>query len=87
MWGESSGGGESSRRQPREMSMSQFHITNENTEDTFDSTDNLQDAIRIARGVAQQGPAGELICIEHNGKNIRQFVPLANGEVAEEVLT
>jgi hypothetical protein len=66
--------------------MSEFYITSENTEDTFDATDNLQDAIRIAREVAQRGPAGDTVCIEHRGKNVRQFVLLPNGEVAEEVL-
>ena len=66
--------------------MSQFYINSENTEDTFDSTDNLQDAIRIAREVAQQGEAGDPVCIEHKGKNIRQFVLMPNGEVAEEAL-
>jgi hypothetical protein len=68
------------------MHVDQFYINNENTEDTFDSADNLQDAIRIAREVAQQGPAGELVCIEHKGKNIRQFVRLPNGRVAEETI-
>ena len=64
--------------------MSQFYITSENTEDTFDSTDNLQDAIRIAREVTQEGQAGDPVCIEHDGKNIRQFVLTPNGQVAEE---
>ena len=66
--------------------MSQFYINSENTEDTFDSTDNLEDAIRIAREVAQNGQAGDPVCIEHKGKNIRQFVLMPNGKVAEEVL-
>ncbi len=66
--------------------MNQFYITSENTEDRFDSTDNLQDAIRIAREVAQEARAGELVCIEHQGKNIRQFVLMPNGKVKEEVL-
>jgi hypothetical protein len=66
--------------------MSQFHITSENTEDTFDSTDSLRDAIRIAREVAQSGQADGPVCIEHEGKNIRQYVLMPNGEVAEEVL-
>ena len=64
--------------------MSQFYITNENTEDTFDSTHNLQDAIRIAREVAQKAQAGDPVCIEHKGKNIRQFVLMSDGKVAEE---
>jgi hypothetical protein len=66
--------------------MTQFYINSENTEDTFDATDSLQEAIRIAREVARKGPTGDTICIEHKGKNIRQFVLLPNGEVAEEVL-
>ncbi|MCI0465224.1 MAG: hypothetical protein L0Z62_50520 [Gemmataceae bacterium] len=66
--------------------MSQFYITSESTEDTFDATDKLEDAIRIARDVAQHGQAGELIWIEYNGKNIRQFVLMPNGKVAEEAL-
>jgi hypothetical protein len=68
------------------MNMPQFYITSENTEDTFDAADNLEDAIRIAREVARQGQAGDPVCIEHNGKNIRQFVLLPNGKVAEETL-
>ena len=67
--------------------MPQFHITSENTEDTFDTTDNLQEAIRIAREVARKGQAGDPVCIEHNGKNIRQFVLMPNGKVDEAVLT
>jgi hypothetical protein len=68
------------------MNMSQFYITSENTEDRFDCTDNLQDAIRIARDVAQKGQAGDPVCIEHKGKNIRQFVLMPNGEVAEDAI-
>lgn len=66
--------------------MPQFYVNSENTEDTYDCTDNLQDAIRIAREVAQQGQAGDPVCIEHNGKNIWQFVLMPNGKVAEEAL-
>ena len=67
--------------------MCKFYVTNESTEDTFASTDNLQDAIRIAKEVAQQGQAGDPVCIEHKGKNIWQFVLMPNGKVAEEALT
>ena len=38
--------------------MHQYYITSENTEDRFDATDNLEDAIRIARAVVQQGWRG-----------------------------
>lgn len=66
--------------------MSQFHITFENSEDTFNSTDNLQDAIRIAREVAQNEQPGELVFIEHQGLNIWQFVLMPNGKVEEQAL-
>ena len=36
--------------------MSQFYINSENTEDTFDATDNLEDAIRIQL-LNTRGPA------------------------------
>ena len=66
--------------------MPQFYITSENTEDTFDSTDDLQDAIRIAREVAEKGQAGDPVSVEHNGKNIRQFVLMPNGTIAEQAV-
>jgi hypothetical protein len=66
--------------------MSQFRITGENTEDTFDATDNLEDAVRIARELARNGHAGEPVCIEHKGKHIRQFVLKPNGVIEEETL-
>jgi hypothetical protein len=69
------------------MNMPQFHITCESTEDTFDTTDNLQDAMRIAREVTRQGQTGYPVCIELNGKNIWQFVLMPNGKVAEDSLT
>jgi hypothetical protein len=65
------------------MNMAPFYITNESTEDTLASTDNLQDAVRIAREIAQQGEAGDPVCIEREGKAIRQFVLLSDGTVAE----
>jgi hypothetical protein len=66
--------------------MTQFYIRSENTEDTFDSTDNLQDAVRMAREVAQKGEVGDPVCIQHNGINIIQFVLMPSGKVAEENL-
>jgi hypothetical protein len=67
-------------------SMSQFYIVSEDTEDTFDSADNLQDAIRIAKEVAQEAPAGEPVCIEHEGKIVWQCVLMPDGKVAEEAI-
>ena len=67
--------------------MSQFYITNESTEDTLDSTDNLQDAIRVAREAARQGQAGDLVSIlESGGKAVRQFVLMPDGTVAEQAI-
>ncbi len=63
--------------------MSQFYINSEETEDTFEATDNLQDAIRIARRVVREGPTGDLIYIEHEGKSIWQFMLMPNGNVDE----
>ena len=66
--------------------MSKYYITSENTEDTWDSTDNPQDAIRIATEQAQEGQAGDPVNIEHEGMVIRQFVLMPGGKVAEEAL-
>jgi hypothetical protein len=67
--------------------MSQFHIVNEGTEDTFDSTENLQDAIRVAREAARQGQAGDLVSIlDIGGKAVRQFVLMPDGTVAEQAI-
>ncbi|HWG46380.1 MAG TPA: hypothetical protein VN688_26695 [Gemmataceae bacterium] len=67
--------------------MSQFYIINENTEDTFESTDNLQNAIQLAREVARQGQAGDPVSIlESGGKAVRQFVLMSDGTVAEQAI-
>jgi hypothetical protein len=65
--------------------MSKFYIVNESTEDTCESTDHLQDAIRLAREVAKQGQAGDLVSIlESGGKAVRQFLLMPDGTVAEQ---
>lgn len=67
--------------------MSQFYIIDESSEDTIEATDNLQDAIRVAREVASQGQAGEPVSIlESGGKAVRQFVLMPDGTVAEQAL-
>lgn len=67
--------------------MPQFHIVNESTEDTFASTENLESAIRLAREVARQGPAGDPVSIlESGGKAVRQFLLLPDGTVAEQAI-
>ena len=67
--------------------MSQFYITNESTEDTLESADNLQDAIRAAREAARQGQPGDPVSIlESGGKAVRQFVLMPDGTVAEQAI-
>lgn len=67
--------------------MPRFCIVNENTEDTLDDADNLEDAIRLARKAATKGAAGEAVSVlESGGKAVRQFVLLQSGVVAEQVV-
>jgi hypothetical protein len=68
------------------MNIPRFYITSDNSENRFDSAEDLQGAIRIARKVAKNGQPGDAVCIEHMGKNIRQFVLMPNGNIAEEAL-
>jgi hypothetical protein len=69
------------------MNMSQFYIIDESTEDTFESTESLQDAIRVAREAAKQGQAGDPVSIlESGGKTVRQFVLMPDGTVAEQAI-
>lgn len=64
---------------------SKFYVTNESTEDTFGATDDLQEAIRIAKEVARTGPAGDLVLVEScEGKGVRQFVRQPDGTVVEK---
>ena len=65
--------------------MTRFYVTNESTEDTFGATDDLEEAIRIARQVAKNGQAGDLVLVESSeGKGVRQFVLTPDGTVAEK---
>ncbi len=64
--------------------MPQFYITSENSEDRFDATENLQDAIRVAREVARHSHNGDSVCIEYQGKNIYQFILKPDGKVEEK---
>lgn len=67
--------------------MSKFHIVNESTEDTLEITDNLQDAIRVARELARLGKVGDPVSIlESGGKGVRQFVLMPDGAVAEQAI-
>ena len=60
--------------------MAQYHITNESTEDTLESAGNLEDAIRIARQIARQGPVGDPVSIiESDGMAVTQLYSWPTG--------
>jgi hypothetical protein len=65
--------------------MSRFYVTNESTEDTFGATDDLQEAIQIAKEVARTGQAGDLVLVESSeGKGVKQFMLTTEGTIAEK---
>jgi hypothetical protein len=65
--------------------MSKFYVTNESTEDTYGATDDLQEAIRIAKEVARNGQAGDLVLVESSeGKGVKQFVLTPDGRISEK---
>jgi hypothetical protein len=63
-----------------------YCIIRETTEDRFDETDSLEEAVRIARSVVREGQTGEPVSIEHRGKVIRQLVLMPDGKVEEEAI-
>ena len=63
-----------------------YCIIRETTEDRFDETDSLEEAICIARSLVREGQAGEPVSIEHRGKVVRQLVLMPDGKVEEEVV-
>ena len=65
------------------MNRGAYYIISETTEDRFDEADNLDEALRIARGLVEEGKAGDPISIEHHGRVIRQLVLTPEGEVEE----
>jgi hypothetical protein len=60
-----------------------YCIISETSEDRFDETDSLEEAIRIARSLAREGKAGGPISIEYRGKVIRQVVLKPDGKLEE----
>lgn len=67
--------------------MAKFYITNESTEDTFGATDDLHQAICLAKEVAKNGQAGDLVLVESDGKGIKQFVLTSDGTVVENEIS
>jgi hypothetical protein len=67
--------------------MPNYYVVNESTEDTLESSGNLEDAIRVAREVAKQGQAGDPVSvIDSGGMAVRQFVRMPDGVVVEQVV-
>jgi hypothetical protein len=62
-----------------------YHIISGTSEDRFDRTEDFEEARRIARAIAREGPVEEPVLIEHHGVVIRQFVLRPDGNVTEEV--
>ena len=65
------------------MTRGAYQIISETTEDRFDETDSLDEALRIARGLAAEGRAGDAVSIEYDGRVIHQFVLTPSGVVDE----
>ena len=63
-----------------------YCIISETTEDRFDETESLEEAIRIARSPVREGQAGDPVSIKNRGKVIRQLVLMPDGMVEEEAI-
>jgi hypothetical protein len=66
------------------MNANAYCVISETTEDRFEEVDSLENAIRVARAVARERPAGDAVSIEHRGRVVRELVLLADGAVEEE---
>ena len=60
-----------------------YCIISETTEDRFEETASLEEAIRIARTVACESQSGDPISIEYRGRVIRQLVLMPDGSISE----
>ena len=65
------------------MTGTAYRIVSALTEDRFDETDNLTQAIQIARRIVEGGCAEGPVSIEHDGLVIHQFVATADGVIDE----
>ena len=66
------------------MTSDAYYIISETSEDRFDETDSLEEAVRRARSLVCEGQAGDPISIERGGKVIRQLVLMPDGNVMEQ---
>lgn len=61
-----------------------FRVTNENTEDTFLITEDIDEAVMKAKEIALAGDIGDLVLVEsQEGFGVRQFVLDPDGTVSE----
>jgi hypothetical protein len=67
------------------MARGDYSVISEATEDRFGEAESLEEALRIARGVARESRAGDPVSIEHGGLVIRQLVLTPEGVVEEAV--
>lgn len=68
------------------MARGEYFIISEATEDRFGEAESLDEALRIARGVARESQAGDPISIEHDGRVVRQLVLTPEGVVEEALV-
>ena len=62
-----------------------YQIVSELTEDRLDEADTLDEAVRLARGLAADAPAGDAVIVELDGRVVRRWVRAATGVVEEPV--
>jgi hypothetical protein len=65
------------------MARGTYYIVSETTEDRFDETESLEEALRIARDLVKESQSGDPVLIEHNGRVIHQLVLTPEGQVEE----
>ncbi len=65
----------------RGKDMNRYHITNEQDEDTFNSTDDLEEAVSMAKSSLSN--IGDLANVEEKGKAIKQFTLNKSGSIEE----
>jgi hypothetical protein len=63
------------------MVRSSYSLFSEGTEDRLGEADSLDEAVRMAQVLAQEGTSDDPISIEHGGRVVRQLVRTPGGAV------
>jgi len=66
------------------MTQGTHYIISETTEDRFDESDSLEEALRVARDLVKVRQAGDPVSVKHAGRVMRRFVLIPDGEVEKE---